>query len=76
MDARKLRAAIVAEYGTQSVFAEKIGWHKNKVSRIIQGKYKPDTDEVANMVKILHLSESQFCDIFLPAVTPNGDKII
>ncbi len=74
MNARKLRGAIVSEYGTQNVFAEKIGWHKNKVSRILSGKYKPDTDEVANMVKVLHLSESQFCDIFLPVPTPNGDE--
>ena len=74
MNARRLRSEIIAECGTQAGFARAIGWHENKVSRIIQGRYKPDTDEVAEIVKVLHLDEQRFCAIFLPEKSPNGDK--
>lgn len=74
MDIRRLKAEIVAEYDTQAAFAKAIGWHENKVSKIIRGHYKPDTDEVAKMVEVLHLDESRYCSIFLPQKSPNGDK--
>lgn len=66
MDTKRLRVEIVAEYGTQTAFAEAIGWHKNKVSKIIRGRYKPDIDEVAKITETLHLDERRYCAIFLP----------
>lgn len=66
MNMRRLKSEIVAECGTQANFAKAIGWHENKVSRIIQGRYKPDTDEVAKIVEVLHLDEQRFCAIFCP----------
>lgn len=74
MNTRRLRAEIVAAFNTQGGFAKAIGWHENKVSKIIRGHYKPDTDEVAKIVETLHLNEHQYCDIFLPKKSPNGDE--
>jgi len=74
MNVKRLRAEIVAEFGTQAAFANAIGWHENKVSRIITGRYKPDTDEVADMAETLHLDERRYCDIFLPKKSPIGDN--
>ena len=54
MDLQRLKGEIVAVYGTQLEFSKAIGWHKNKVSKMVCGKYKPDTDEVA--VSYTHLS--------------------
>lgn len=65
MNLRRLRAEIVAEYGTQSAFAMAINWHKNKVSKMVQGQYKPDTDEVAKITDALHLDEGRYREIFL-----------
>lgn len=73
MDMCRLRGEIVAEYRTQTAFADAIGWHKNKVTNMLTGKYKPDTDEVAKIVGLLHLDASKFCDIFLPRNSPNGE---
>ena len=70
---RRLRGEIVTEFRTQSAFADAIGWHKNKVTKMLTGKYKPDTDEVAKIAFLLHLDESKFCDIFLNKKSPNGD---
>lgn len=74
MDLRRLRGEIAAEYKTQVAFASAIGWHKNKVSKMLLGEYKPDTDEVAVMASALHLDERRYCDIFLPKKSPNGDE--
>ena len=74
MNTRKLKGEIVSVFGTQAKFAVVIGWHKNKVSKMICNKYKPDTDEVAKIVEVLDLSESKYTEIFLPQKSPNGDK--
>ncbi len=73
LDIRKLRGEIAAEYKTQVAFADAIGWHKNKVSNMLSGRYKPDTDEVAMIANVLKLDERRYCDIFLPRKSPNGD---
>lgn len=73
MNVRRLKAEIIAEYNTQSAFAKAIGWHENKVSKIVNGHYKPDTDEVAMIADVLHLDERRYCSIFLPVKSPNGD---
>lgn len=74
MDLNRLRGEIVATYGSQSAFAQHISWHKNKVSRLLNGQYKPDTDDVAIFVEALNLTPEKFVDIFLPKISPNGDK--
>lgn len=74
MNVNRLRGEIVAEYKTQTAFAEAIGWHKNKVSKMLCGLYKPDTDEVSLIASVLRLDERKYCDIFLPAKSPNGDE--
>ena len=47
MNLLKLRSEIIAKFKTQEAFAQKIGWHKSKVTRLLKGKYSPDTDEVS-----------------------------
>ena len=42
MDLQRLKGEIVAVYGTQLEFSKAIGWHKNKVSKMVCGKYKPE----------------------------------
>lgn len=74
MNIKRLKAEIIAEYGTQGAFATAIGWHRNKISKIMQNKYKPNTDEVAEITQALHLDEKRYCDIFLPVLSPNGEN--
>ena len=73
MDRNRLHGEIVTRYKTQSSFAQAIGWHQNKVSKMLRGTYKPDTDEVALIADVLQLDERRYCDIFLPRESPNGD---
>ncbi len=74
MDCNRLRGEIVAKFRTQAAFARAIGWHQNKVSKLVLGEYKPDTDEVAMISDTLELDTIKFCSIFLPKTSPNGDK--
>lgn len=74
MDLARLKGEIIANYGTQLAFSSAIGWHKNKVSKMVRGKYKPNTDEVATIVSALHLNEQQYVSVFLPNLSPNCDK--
>lgn len=73
MNVDRLRGEIVAKYRTQNAFSEAIGWHKNKVSKLLCGKYKPDTDDVDAISVALNLSKDAFCEIFLPEKSPNGE---
>lgn len=73
MNIDRLRGEIVAKYRTQNAFSEAIGWHKNKVSKLLCGKYKPDTDDVDAISVALDLSKDVFCEIFLPERSPNGE---
>lgn len=73
MDCMKLRGEIVAKHKTQAAFAEAIGWHKNKVSKMLTGQYLPDADEAAKIAEMLDMSDDMFCSIFLPKKSRNGD---
>ena len=66
INANRLRAEIITQYGTQTAFAKAIGWHPNKVSAIITGKRIPTVDEVAEISENLQLGSEAICDIFLP----------
>lgn len=74
MNLNRLKGEIIAVYGSQLAFAQHIAWNENKVSRLLTGKYKPDTDDVGIIVEALDLSAEKFVDIFLPKKSPNGDN--
>jgi hypothetical protein len=61
----KLHGLIVERFGSQAAFSRASGWHQNKISRMIKGSFKPNTDEVTELAALLKMTESEFCDIFL-----------
>lgn len=75
MNITELRVEIIRKYGTQNKFAEEIGWHRNKMSKMMRGKYIPDLDEVIFISDKLHLDETRFIEIFLCKKLPNGNKL-
>jgi hypothetical protein len=60
-----MRGAIAEMFKTNGLFAVAMGWHKNKVSAMLNGRYVPDVDEAAMMAHVLRLNEEKFCQIFL-----------
>lgn len=74
MDLDKLRGKIAEKFGSQKAFSRAIGWHENKVSAVLTGKYILDVDEAARVAERLSLTSSEYLDIFLVKKSPNGDK--
>lgn len=74
MNLNRLRGEIVAKFRTQKEFAKVLGWPENKVSKLMTEKYKPDTDDIADIADALDLNTEGFCAIFMPKKSPNGDK--
>lgn len=72
MDLMALRGAVFGKYKNQLNFGDAIKWNRNKVSRLLRGKYIPDVDEAAQINHVMNLSEEEYKEIFLPALSPNG----
>jgi DNA-binding XRE family transcriptional regulator len=64
MNIAKLRGEIAEAYKTQIAFAQAIGWHKNKVSKLMTGKYLPNIEEAAEISELLRLTRKEYEDIF------------
>lgn len=75
MNLNRLKGEIIAVYGTQDSFSNAIKWHRNKVSRLINGQYVPNINEAAEISSLLNLSPEKYYEIFLPSKSPNGDKL-
>lgn len=74
INARKLRGKIHEEYRSLSEFTRKLGWAQNKIGNILAGKRIPNVNECAEMAEALNLSACEYVEIFLPKLSPNGDK--
>lgn len=75
IDLKFLREKIYGEYGNQAKFSRAIGWNVNTINRILSGKRIPDVNEAAEIANALHLTIIEYRRIFLPNISPYGDKI-
>lgn len=74
MNRVELRVDIIRKFGTQGNFAKELGWTENKLSKMMQGRYTPNLDEVICIAEKLGLEEKRFLTIFLDKKSLNGDK--
>jgi len=70
----KLRGAIFEKYKNLSVLSQELKWYPNKISRILNGQYIPNVDDCSQLSGKLNLDSNTFMQIFLPNLSPNGDK--
>lgn len=61
-----LRGKIFDKYASVEQFAKDVGWSASKARRIVRGDQVPDTDDIVVITEHLHLSESEFYEIFFP----------
>ena len=69
-----LRSKIFEKYKSQADFSRKICWSANKVSKILNGKYIPNVNDCAAIAKVLSLAADEYISIFMPGLSPYGDK--
>lgn len=74
IDRNLLRAKIYGKFGSQAAFSREIGWGANRINKILSGKSVPDVNECADIASALSLSREEYVDIFMPFLSPNGDK--
>lgn len=74
IDTKALRGAIYKAYKSQSQLSDEIGWAKNKIGRILNGTSIPSIEDCHILMDKLNLSDSEYKQIFLPSLSPFGDK--
>lgn len=72
MNKDELRGFIFRRFKTQRQFADAIGWHENKVTLMLTGKFVPDVNQAEQISSVLGLNLVEHGKIFLPNVPPNG----
>lgn len=66
--------AICKKYSAPEEFSAQMGWAPNKAARLLAGDYLPDVDECAALADCLDLTQSEFCEIFLPGISQNREN--
>lgn len=70
----QLNGLIHAKYNTESEMAEKMGWSRQRLNKITNGRRMPDLFEVDKMAGILDTSFMDLANIFLSMGSTNVDK--
>lgn len=73
MNTTELRVEIIRKFNTQAELAKELGWTENKMSKMMQGKYIPDLNEVISIADKLSLESGRFLEIFLDKKLPYGN---
>jgi len=71
LDREKLRGAIYSKFKSASACASVMGWHKQKLSKVINGQYVPNVDEIKEIAKVCQMSNAEFDVVFLPFRSQN-----
>ena len=70
----RLSGLIHQGYGSETALANAMGWSRQRLNRITNGKKIPDIIEVGELAKALGTSFSLMANIFLPSGSTNVDN--
>lgn len=64
-DKKTYRGLVFSKFHSISDFARGTGWSRNKASRIVNGLQEPNSDDIADMVRVFEISSQEdFMEIF------------
>ena len=69
---KALRGLIFSKFDSEAEFAQSIGWPRQRLSKISNGKKQPTLHEIDAMSKGLNIQPDQLMGIFLTQKSPNG----
>ncbi len=69
---REFRSLIFKHYDTESQFAEKLNWPRQRLNKITNGQKIPDIQELDELSRGLDVSVGTLANIFLNQTSPNG----
>lgn len=64
MNHRLLKSLAIFKHGSVGEFTIKLGWNRNKVSKLLNGKYNPSVDEASEINEVLSLNTDEFLSVF------------
>lgn len=62
---REIKSLIFRKYDSEAACAESLGWPRQRLNKIVNGKKEPSVSEVVNIAKVLDESVDSICSIFL-----------
>lgn len=72
-EARKeFRSIIYGKFDTEKQCAEAMGWPRQRLNKIANGKKEPSVSEVVAIARAVDKPVEQMADIFLRMSSPNG----
>ena len=69
---KALRGIIYSTYETEKDCAIAMGWPKQRLNKIANGKKEPSVSEVSAIAKAVKRSVGEVAEIFLAMWSPNG----
>jgi DNA-binding XRE family transcriptional regulator len=70
-----LKGLIYNQFESQTEMATSMGWSRQRLNKIVNGKKKPNLDEVCVMAKTLGVPFMTIAQFFLIAKSPIGDLL-
>lgn len=71
---QELRIEILKRFPSESAFARKIGWDKQKLNKIVNSRQNPTVEDINEMAVGLGMAASDVYLIFLRHKSPNGQQ--
>lgn len=74
MQSYELKGLIYSKYDNQSALSERLGWTRQRLSRIVTGQKMPDVEELNELSVALDVPVDNLIHIFLRSKSPNGQR--
>lgn len=68
-----VKGAVYARYKDIACLAETLGWSRQKLSPIVNGKKEPTLSDIQAMAKALYMDADQLASFFLELKSQNCD---
>ncbi len=69
---KELKSLIYAKFDSESALASALGWNRQRLNKITNGKKEPDLEEVQAIAEKLERPFTEVAYIFLNKQSPNG----
>lgn len=70
----ELRGLIYSKFDNEAKCAQAMGWPRQRLSKITNGKKEPDVEELLELSNVLNYSLEELAHIFLRKKSPNEQQ--
>lgn len=69
---REIRSIIYRKFDTEKACAEALGWPKQRLNNITNGKKEPTVSEIAAIARTVEAPVETLAEVFCRMMLPNG----